>query len=154
MFVFTYHPGEPMQPMLALAPRYTLDDASTWLIGIDPVRRYCIRLGCESSITLKIPGLMTASFESLRNSIQTFRSLLPGASMSLPSFTLENLTIHHLAEDLYAIPYAVNGAPAWHLFDRETLESLLLTAHPDWQCTPQDIALGRDLLYQSWAHVA
>lgn len=140
-----------MRSTLALAPRYTLDDESIWLIGIDPVRRYCIRPDGEPCLTLKIPGLMTASFEALKGSIQGFRALLPGSSMSLPTYTSEKLTIHYLAEDLYAISYPVNGAPAWHLFDRETIESFLLTAHPDWQCAPKDIALGRDLLSQSWA---
>ena len=140
-----------MQTMLALVPRYTLDDESTWLTGIDPVRRYCIQLNGESSVMLKIPGLMTASFEALKGSIQAFRSLRPGASMSLPTFTRDNLTIHYLAEDFYAIPHSVNGLPAWHLFDRETIESFLLTAHPDWQCAPQGIAMGRDVLSQSWA---
>jgi len=34
----------------------------------------------------------------------------------------------------------------WHLFDYESLESLLMTAHPDWRCAPEHLALGRSLL--------
>ena len=139
-----------MQSVLALAPRYTLDDESPWLIGIDPVRRYWIKVDGEESITIKIPGLSMQSFETLKAAIKSFRSLPVGATLTLPTFATERLTIHHLMDNLYAIPYPINGAAAWHMFDRETIEAFLLTAHPDWKCAPQDIALGRDLITQSW----
>ncbi len=139
-----------MQSALSLAPRYTLDDESIWLIGIDPVRRYWINVGCETAITITIPGLLTPSFEILKEAIQSFRSLPIGSTLTLPTFTRKRLTIHHLTNNLYAIPHPVNGSPAWHLFDRETVEAFLLTAHSDWQCASQDIALGRDLIAQSW----
>ncbi len=139
-----------MQSALSLVPRYTLDDESTWLIGIDPVRRYWIKVDGEAAITITIPGLLIPSFETLKEAIQSFRSLPVGATLTLPTFTSERLTIHHLKNNLYAIPHPINGASAWHLFDRETVEAFLLTAHPDWQCAPQDLALGRDLIAQAF----
>ncbi|MFG6104796.1 hypothetical protein U2F10_21200 [Leptothoe sp. EHU-05/26/07-4] len=139
-----------MQSKLSLAPRYTLDDESAWLIGIDPVRRYWIKVDGETTIKITIPGLLIPSLETLKEAIQSFRSLPVGATLTLPTFTRERLTIHHLTSNLYAIPHPVNGALAWHLFDHETVEAFLLTAHPDWRCAPQDIALGRDTLIQSW----
>lgn len=139
-----------MQFALSLTPRYTLDDESTWLIGIDPVRRYWIKVDDEAAITITIPGLLTPSFEALKEVVQSFRSLPVGAMLTLPTFTSERLTIHHLTDNLYAIPHPVNGALAWHLFDRETIEAFLLTAHSDWQCAPQDLALGRDLITQGF----
>ncbi|ESA32981.1 hypothetical protein N836_23240 [Leptolyngbya sp. Heron Island J] len=139
-----------MSSELPLAPRYTLDDESPWLVGIDPVRRYWIRANGAEDIRIAIPGLSTVSFETLKEAIKSFRTLPVGATLTLPTFTTERLTIHCLANNLYAVPYPINGALAWHLFDRETIEAFLLTAHPDWQCAPQDIALGRDTIFQSW----
>ena len=139
-----------MQSTLSLTPRYTLDDESVWLIGIDPVRRYWIRVDGEEKLKVAIPGLLVSSFETLKEVIQSFRTLQIGSTLTLPTFTSERLTIHHLASNLYAIPQPVNGLLTWHLFDRETVESFLLTAHPDWQCSPQDIDLGRNLIGQLW----
>lgn len=139
-----------MQSILPIAPRYTLDDESPWLVGIDPVRRYWLKVNGAEAFRVAIPGLSTVSFETLKEAIKSFRSLPAGATITLPTFTTERLTIHCLAHNLYAIPYPINGASAWHLFDRETIEAFLLTAHPDWQCAPQDIALGRDAIFQSW----
>ncbi|MGD1952314.1 MAG: hypothetical protein ACFB14_22105 [Leptolyngbyaceae cyanobacterium] len=139
-----------MQSLLPLAPRYTLDDESPWLLGIDPVRRYWFKINGEEDCAIAIPGLSTVSFEVLKEAIRSFRTLPVGATLTLPTFTTERLTIHRLANNLYAIPQPINGASTWHLFDRETVESFLLTAHPDWQCASQDIALGRDAILQSW----
>lgn len=143
-----------MQSTLSLAPRYTLDDESTWLIGIDPVRRYWLNVDGEGAIAIAIPGLLIPSLETLEEVIQSFRSLPVGATLTLPTFTDERLTIHHLRNNLYAIPHPINGASAWHLFDCETVEAFLLTAHPDWQCAPQDIALGRNLITQAFEQPA
>ena len=139
-----------MQSSLPLAPRYTLDDELPWLLGIDPVRRYWIKVNGEGRCAIAIPGLSTVSFEVLKEAVQSFRTLPVGATLTLPTFTTERLTIHCLAANLYAIPGMVSGAPTWHLFDRETVESFLRTAHPDWQCAPQDIALGRSTIMQAW----
>ncbi len=139
-----------MQFALSLTPRYTLDDASPWLLGIDPVRRYWINVNSEESTKITIPGLLIPSLETLKEAIQSFRTLPVGATLTLPTFTRERLTIHHPMENIYAIPHPVNGVGAWHIFDRETVEAFLLTAHPEWQCAPQDLALGRDLITQAW----
>ena len=139
-----------MQSQLSLSPRYTLDDESPWLVGIDPVRRYWIHINGDSSETIAIPGLMVSSSEDFKTAVLSFRSLQAGATLTLPTFTSESLVIHHLRENLYAIAHPVKGVRAWHLFDRETIEAFLMTAHPDWKCAPQDIDLGRDLLLKSW----
>ncbi|HEY9637141.1 MAG TPA: hypothetical protein V6D14_27320 [Coleofasciculaceae cyanobacterium] len=48
----------------------------------------------------------------------------------------------------------VARAPIFHLFDQETLDSLLMMAHPDWQCTPKDINLVQQLLAHSLEKVS
>lgn len=101
-------------------------------------------------MSLAIPGLTVNSSRAFREAIISFRSLAPGESLLLSTYINSRLEIYCIAENLYAIPYAIGTAKAWHLFDYETIESLLLTSHPDWQCSPQDMALGRDLLHQSW----
>jgi hypothetical protein len=58
-------------------------------------------------------------------------------------------TIHCVSLNCYGVEAEINNAPVWHLFDQETLDSLLMTAHPDWQCAPKDIELGRKLLLRS-----
>ena len=140
-----------MHLALSLTPRYTLDDESPWLLGIDPVRRYWIHVNGDQSATIIIPGLLIPSLETLKEAIQSFRSLPVGATLTLPTCTGERLTIHHPTDNLYAIPHAVDGWNAWHIFDSETVEAFLLTAHPDWKCAPQDLSLGRDLIAQAWA---
>ena len=143
-----------MPSALSFAPRYTLDDESPWLMGIDPIRRYWINVNGEKSMAITIPGLLTPSLEVLQEAIRSFRSLPAGATLTLPTFTDERLTIHHPVENIYAVPYSIEGRNAWHIFDRETVESFLLTAHPDWQCAPQDLTLGRNLITQAWEHSA
>lgn len=139
-----------MDTQLSLSPRYTLDAPFPWLMGIDPVRRYWVHVNGESSITVAIPGLTVSSHRAFREAVISFRSLAPGESLLLPTSVNSRVEIRCIAENLYAIPYAIETAKTWHLFDYETIEALLLTAHPDWQCSPQDMALGRDLLQQSW----
>ncbi|MEO1590232.1 MAG: hypothetical protein AAFU71_02955 [Cyanobacteria bacterium J06632_22] len=139
-----------MHPQLSLTPRYTLDDSSPWLVGIDPVRRYWIKVNGESDQTIQIPGMMSASLNIVKQAIQSFRASQPGMTMTLPTAASATLKIYHVNNNLYAVPAMVEGATAWHLFDAETIESFLLTAHPDWQCAPQDVALGRTLLCQAW----
>ena len=139
-----------MFPTLSLSPRYTLDDESPWLVGIDPVRRYWIQVNGADSLKIAIPGLIVSSIEEFKNAVLGFRQLEEGEQLTLSTFGDEDLTIQCVAANLYAIAYPINEAEAWHLFDRETVEAFLLTAHPDWQCSPKDVALGRDLLLQSW----
>jgi hypothetical protein len=57
--------------------------------------------------------------------------------------------IRCIAPNYYALEARINDAPVWHLFDKQTLDSLLMTAQPDWQCSPSDIELGRKLLLRS-----
>lgn len=139
-----------MQPALSLTPRYTLDDKASWLLGIDPVRRYWIYVNGQQSTPVTIAGLLIPSPETLQEAIQSFHSLAVGATLTLPTFTRERLAIHHPVENLYAIPGPVEGGNTWHIFDRETIEAFLLSAHPHWKCAPEDLALGRALIEQAW----
>ena len=139
-----------MDTLLSLSPRYTLDDGPTWLVGIDPVRRYWLHVNSDPSTTVAIPGLTVSSPKSFKEAIIGFRSLSAGESLFLSTYAHSRLEVRCIGDNLYAIPHAIEGAKAWHLFDYETVEAFLLTAHPDWQCSPQDIELGRDLLQQSW----
>jgi hypothetical protein len=59
--------------------------------------------------------------------------------------------IRCISPNCYALESRINDAPVWHLFDQETLDSLLMTAHPDWQCAPSDVELGRNLLLRSFS---
>jgi hypothetical protein len=130
---------------LTPAPRYRLDDESFWLMGIDPMRRYWVAVnGCEAT-TLALGGLHTSSMEELSQALLDFRRLKAGETVDLPSFGGE-LQIHCIDQDCYAIAQDDPGAAVWHLFDRETLEALLITAHPDWMCSSADLELGRKLL--------
>lgn len=62
--------------------------------------------------------------------------------------------IHCISDNCFAIEMEVGGALVWHLFDEETLESLLMTSHPDWQCAPKDMELGRQMLASLWQQPA
>jgi hypothetical protein len=134
---------------LPLAPRYRLDDESPWLEGIDPSRHYWIWVNGESSLSIPIPGLVMLSPEQFRETILEVRRLQPGQHLELQRAAVTS-TIHCISPNCYAIAGEVNGAPVWHLFDQETLESLLMTGHPDWKCAPKDVELGRRLLLRSW----
>ncbi|MGK7889718.1 MAG: hypothetical protein AB4042_10315 [Leptolyngbyaceae cyanobacterium] len=142
-----------MLPTLSLSARYTLDDASPWLVGIDPLRRYWCQVNGEDDVVV-IPGFVAESVEQVKAALEQFRQLPDQEQLTLPACGEQTLTIHCVAANLYAIAHPVNDAPVWHLFDRETVESFLRTAHPAWQCSAKDMALGRDALVQSWQQAA
>lgn len=141
-----------MYTKLSLSPRYTLESGPAWLVGIDPIRRYWINVNSNEAKTISIPGLAVSSIDAFKDSVLAFRSLSAGESLFLTTYTHSRIEVRCIGENLYAIPHAVEGAQTWHLFDYETIEAFLLTAHPDWQCSPQDMALGQTLLQQSWQH--
>lgn len=134
---------------LSLAPRYRLDDESTWLQGVDPLRRYWVAVNGDDSYLRWIPGLSTLDVDSFRQAIRGVRALAIGQDLTLPTELGADLTIACVAENAYAI-VDLSSAPVWHLFDRESLEALLMTAHPDWQCAPQHVQLGASLLTAAW----
>lgn len=138
---------------LALSPRYRLDDDLVWLEGIDPSRHYWIQVNSDSKVIVSIPGLCVDSIEEFKTTIRAFRALQPGDQMRLMR-AAETSEICCISENCYAIAGQIDGAQVWHLFDRETLESLLMTAHPDWQCSPKDLDLGRRMLMKSWQQAA
>ncbi|MEY3297736.1 MAG: hypothetical protein RLZZ597_996 [Cyanobacteriota bacterium] len=138
-----------MFSQLSLAPRYRLDDESAWLQGIDPLRRYWVMVNGEETLVRRLPGLSTQDFDSFKQAIRGFRALDIGQELTLPAELGEQLTIFCVAENTYAIADH-SLAPVWHLFDRESLESLLMTAHPDWQCAPQHLRLGQAVLTAAW----
>ena len=136
---------------LSLAPRYRLDDDSSWLLAIDPVRRYWIAVNGEESLATNISGLLTSQTQTLGDTIVQFRNLTPGETLNLPTYRdTEETQIYCVSPNCYAVVGEVAQAPVWHLFDRETLESLLMTAHPDWIPNPQDVEMSRQLLSKSW----
>ncbi len=139
-----------MKPLFCLSPRYRLDDESRWLEGIDPSRHYWIAVNGEKKVTLALPGLIVSSMEEFKQVIRKFRSLQPGEILNLARISSRCL-IRCISNNCYTIEAEVNHASVCHLFDQETLESLLMTAHPDWQCAPSDIDLGRKLLLRSLA---
>ncbi|MEM9216964.1 MAG: hypothetical protein AAGD25_21770 [Cyanobacteria bacterium P01_F01_bin.150] len=141
-----------MVTQFSLSPRYTLDDEFSWLVGIDPVRRYWINVNGDGLTSIAIPGLMAPSHQAFKEALIGFRSLPIGGTMLLSTYTHKQLELRCVGENLYAIPYDVEGKQAWHLFDYETVEAFLLTAHPDWKCSAKDVELGRGLLTQVWLH--
>lgn len=141
-----------MTQLFALSPRYCLDDELPWLEAIDPSRHYWIAVNGDSSTITAIPGLTVSSFDEFKQAIRQFRALQAGEQMTVVR-AASTCTIYCISSNCYAISAQVNGAAVWHLFDCETLESLLVTAHPDWQCSPKDIAMGRHLLAKSFQKV-
>ncbi|MBE9051077.1 hypothetical protein IQ243_11740 [Nostocales cyanobacterium LEGE 11386] len=137
-----------MKALFCLSPRYRLDDESPWLEGIDPSRHYWIAVNGDRNITVAVPGLVVDSMSELKQAIRQFRSLQPGEQMTLNRIARACI-IHCVSSNCYAVADQINDAPVWHLFDQETLDSLLMTAHPEWQCAPSDIELGRRLLLRS-----
>lgn len=137
-----------MKNLFSLSPRYRLDDESPWLEGIDPSRHYWIAVNGDKKVTSVIPGLIASSFEEFKQVISQFRSLEPGEMISLARIS-SRCIIRCIARNCYTLDSRIDDAPVCHIFDQETLESLLMTAHPDWQCTPSDIELGRRLLLRS-----
>ncbi|ARV62077.1 hypothetical protein BZZ01_28690 [Nostocales cyanobacterium HT-58-2] len=138
-----------MEAPLCLSPRYRLDDELPWLEGIDPSRHYWVAVNGDKDLIVAIAGLTVSSMGELKQIIREFRSLQPGEHMTLARVASVS-TIHCVSQNCYAIAAQINEALVWHLFDQETLESLLKTAHPDWQCAPKDIELGRKLLIRSF----
>ena len=142
-----------MSQFFVLAPRYRLDDELPWLEGIDPSRHYWIAVNGQASLTIAIPGLNAACPSEWKQTLRQFRALQPGEQMILWRVA-NSCSIHCISENCYAIASSIQNAPVWHLFDRETLESLLITGHPDWQCSPKDIDLGRQMLMRSFQHAS
>lgn len=138
----------PMEVAFYLSPRYRLDDELPWLLGIDPSRHYWIAVNGDSNLTAALPGLIVSSLSELNLIMSKFRSLNPGEQMNLTRIAT-TCTIHCVSIDCYAVESQINEFPVWHLFDEETLDSLLMTAHPDWQCGSSGIDLGRKLLLRS-----
>ena len=132
-----------------LTPRYNLDDNSAWLLSIDPLRRYWLAVNGDEKFSLGVNGLFTSDMEVFRDTVLQFRDLTPGQSMRLATYS-ETTQIICVSANCYAIAAQVMGAEVWHLFDRESLESLLMTAHPDWTPSPEDVAKSRALLSKSW----
>lgn len=139
------------QPFI-LSPRYRLDDELPWLEGIDPARYYWIAVNGNPAVKVAIPGLTVSSLKEWKQTIKQFRSLQAGETMEIVRIA-SSCSIHCIGDNCYAIAAEVNGAPVWHLFDHETLSSLLMTSHPDWQCTPKDLELGRQILARSLQQV-
>ncbi|AUT04182.1 hypothetical protein CLI64_02430 [Nostoc sp. CENA543] len=139
-----------MAALFCLSPRYRLDDESPWLEGIDPSRHYWLAVNGNQNLTVALPGLVAASVGDLKQIMSQFRTLQPGEQMTFTR-AAASCTIHCVGMNCYALSAEINGSPVWHLFDQETLDSLLMTAHPDWQCAPSDVELGRKLLMRSLA---
>ncbi|MEA5581310.1 hypothetical protein VB620_08155 [Nodularia harveyana UHCC-0300] len=137
-----------MEAFFCLSPRYRLDDESPWLQGIDPSRHYWIAVNGDRNATIAIPGLVVYSISDLKATISQFRSLQPGEQMTVNRIAT-SCTIYCVTINCYAVEGRIDDALVWHLFDQETLDSLLMTAHPEWQCAPSDIDLGRRLLMRS-----
>jgi hypothetical protein len=140
-------------PTFILAPRYRLDDETPWLEGIDPLRNYWLRVNGEISLTIPIGGAMVGTQAQWQQSIKQLRSLEEGQRMVIERPAGE-LVIQCVGINCYAIVTTINDAPVWHLFDQESIESLLMTSHPDWVCAPEHINLGRQLLAKSLGLVA
>ncbi len=142
-----------MTQTLILSPRYCLDDEMNWLEGIDPLRRYWLAVNGNQQLTVVIAGLCVSSSQELKEVILGFRALQPQQTMILKG-CFGKLTIHYLSPNCYAIEGRVKSALTWHLFDKETVESLLLTSHPQWVPSQRDIQLGRRLLESAFEQPA
>lgn len=136
--------------MISLAPRYRLDDEHPWLIGIDPLRRYWIAVNGDETHTAVLPGLQADTLAELKAAVMGIRDLAAGDRLELPTAMGNSLEVRCVAENCFAIADSSNGVPVEHCFDQESLESLLMTAHPDWRCAPQHLELGRRQLNGAW----
>ncbi|NER82183.1 MAG: hypothetical protein F6K42_22005 [Leptolyngbya sp. SIO1D8] len=139
-----------MGSFFPLVSRYRLDDEDTWLVGIDPLRRYWLSVNGDKTLPLVVPGLNASCREDFREAILAFREMRPSDSIQLPTAVGMPLTVKCISRNCFLIEANVNGCPASHLFDQESLESLLMTAHPDWRCAPHHKELGRQMLILSW----
>lgn len=142
-----------MVQSLTLAPRYRLDDESIWLVGIDPSRHYWLNINGDPQTQSVLPGFIASSGMLWKQVFKQFRSLQSGEKMTIAR-TAGVLTIHCVSANCYAIASEINNAPVWHLFDRESLESLLMSAHPDWICASTDVDLGRRAIERAFAQPA
>ena len=134
---------------LSLIPRYRLDDDYSWLLAVDPLRRYWVAVNGDHCLSTEIAGLLTSDLQEFREIILQFRALDPGETLKLPTYR-EETQIYCVAANCYAVASEVAQAEVWHIFDRETLESLLMTAHSDWIPNPKDVERSRQFLSQSW----
>ncbi|MEM6610943.1 MAG: hypothetical protein AAF652_01585 [Cyanobacteria bacterium P01_C01_bin.72] len=132
-----------------LTPRYNLDDDLSWLLSVDPLRRYWIAVNGNKEFALGISGLLADKSQIFQDIVLQFRALTPGQTLRFPTYN-EPTQIYCVSSNCYAILGQVTGAEVWHLFDHETMESLLMTAHPDWIPSPGDIERSRELLSKSW----
>lgn len=139
-----------MSDRFPLLPRYRLDDEKAWLVGIDPLRRYWLLVNGDEATPIVLPGLSTHNFDVFREAILGFRSMSAGDQLKLPTAVGTQLVVKCVSKNCFVIDGEVNGNPATHVFDQESLESLLMTAHPDWQCAPHHRELGRRMLSLSW----
>ncbi|MGD1714790.1 hypothetical protein [Dapis sp. BLCC M172] len=131
-----------MNKFFPLTPRYRLkDDESPWLKGIDSTRNYWIHINGEKTLTAMIPGLIVSSIDEFKQNIQKFQALESGAHIKIERY-LKSCYICCITQNCYAVECYFNGLLVCHIFDRETLESLLMTSHPDWKCRPKDVELG------------
>lgn len=142
-----------MAQSFTLAPRYRLDDESIWLVGIDPSRHYWLNLNGDPQTQVVLPGFIATSAMLWKQVFKQFRSLQPGEKMTIAR-TAGVLMIHCVSSNCYAIASEINNAPVWHLFDCESLESLFMSAHPDWICAPTDVDLGRQMIERAFAQPA
>ena len=136
-----------------LASRYRLDDESAWLLGIDPLRRYWIAVNGDPETTVSLQGLAVNCLEEFQVAILAFQDLNSGDELEIAGPT-GAITIHCVTDNCYGLIDRIDGAEVWHLFDQETLESLLMTAHPDWRCAPRDLELGRKLIQGALSQIA
>ncbi|NEN87631.1 MULTISPECIES: hypothetical protein [unclassified Okeania] len=137
-----------MNMFFPLAPRYRLDDESPWLERIDPTRNYWIHINGEKTLTAVIPGFTVSSTDEFKQNIFQFRDLEPGAHIKIERAS-ETCYIYCISQNCYAVECYFNKSLVWHLFDKETLESLLMTSHPDWKCASSHIELGQQMLARS-----
>jgi len=142
-----------MYPEFTIIPRYQLDDTIPWLEGVDPLGNYWIAVNGDRARQVSLAGIKADSFEAFKQIMHEFRSLQSGESMFLGNG--ENAgEIICINDNCYAYVSEMNNVPVWHLFDQESLDSLLMTAHPDWQCSHKDLQLGRSQLEAAWEQTA
>jgi hypothetical protein len=142
-----------MYPRFTIIPRYQLDDPIAWLEGIDPARNYWIAVNGDRARTVRLPGLRASSLEAFKQFMRRFRALESGESMLIENSEHAGKIIC-ISSNCYAYESNMGDAPVWHLFDQESLDSLLMTAHPDWQCSQKDLLLGRQQLQACWETTA
>jgi hypothetical protein len=149
-----------MVPALSLSPCYRLADQQNWLNWLDPHHSWIKVNGC-AELKVRLPGLAAASVEEFRSVLRQFRALQPGSELQLIR-SASVTTIYCVSDSCYAVFGQVNAAPIGaidspigevpilHLFDPETLESLLHASCPDSSGRPQTSDGAHCWLSQSW----